>query len=148
MRSMTPRPTQTFHPGPALRPAAALLDWLTQHGDPTAPTRAVFKLPVWLSFEDDLRLALGPAHVGLDGDADGALAVALDDGALATSLHDTALALFPRPASGGAVWVVGHLGPLVDIPGFTDPDRPTLAVLRVLGAASPSDDARAYLAAP
>jgi hypothetical protein len=110
--------------GPTLQPSAQLLSWLEKNAKDEAGKRRVFRLPVVVRFEDEHRLALGPAYIGVSEESLGVdrVALALDDTGLKTSLLDHLNQRCAKPATGCALWLEGYWGPLVKAgPSFDPP---------------------------
>ena len=93
-----PSSEPTLEPGPALRPASALLAWLESSAGGDDDGRRLFRLPVVVRFEDRYRLALGAAHI-----AASTTAIAPDAIALAAYRADGGYAAFERARPGQVV---------------------------------------------
>jgi len=135
-----PTDTPDLVPGPPLSPAGPLLEWLEGVKAAAGP-RKLLRLPVVVRFEDDYRLALSEAVVGVSeaafDDAE-ALRLKLDDTGMGVSLLEAVKRLCTGLSC--AVWLEGHWGTLLTGPlarralagAGTDPRHP-FAVLRVQG---------------
>lgn len=134
--------------GPALQPAAVLLDWLERHARTETGTRRLFRLPVVVRFEDAYRLAIESAFIGTseaDRNSD-SVCLRLDDTGMGMSLVSQ---LGPYCAGSSRVcrvWLEGYWGRLVEVPlpeREGDVAGKPFAVLKVVGAVQgPPDAAR------
>jgi len=141
--------------GPPIRPAGPLLEWLSEVGDAPGPRR-LLRLPVVARFEDEFRLALSDAVVGMEAaalDDEAAIRLKLDDTGLGVALPSSLRKLSPERTS--VVWLEGHWGPLVQLPMLGlpggDDGRHTFAVLRVHGPVETpptGEEARVLVAPP
>jgi hypothetical protein len=109
--------------GPTIQPASQLLSWLEKNARDEAGNRRIFRLPVVVRFEDEHRLALGPAYIGVSEASLGSdrVALALDDTGLKVSLLDQLNQRCTRPATVCALWLEGYWGPLVQAGSSSDP---------------------------
>lgn len=130
---MTPKSEGAFVDGPAIAPASGLRAWLDGEIKSAKP-RPRIKLPVMLVWQDEHRLAIGRAFVGVSGDepAADAIRLELDDSGMGVSLKDQIRSKCPEGQAACGFWLEGHWGPLVSAgPSFAEPGTETFAVLAV-----------------
>lgn len=146
-----PSDEPTLEPGPALRPASALLAWLEASAGNDDGGRRLFRLPVVVRFEDRYRLGLGAAHIAASVNdlAPDAIALELDDTAMGIALLDQLRSRCPAGVDACAVWLDGYWGPLVTAMGGGDRGGDggealwPFAVLELHGMIDPTDAASA-----
>src|SRR5262245_37358401 len=84
------QPTQPVNmvEGPAIHPAGPLRDWLDKNAQTAAGRRQLFRLPVVIRFDDQHRLGISGAYVGVSEQDIGedALALKLDDSGMGVDL--------------------------------------------------------------
>lgn len=146
-----PSDEPTLEPGPALRPASALLAWLEASAGNDDGGRRLFRLPVVVRFEDRYRLGLGAAHIAASASdlTPDAIALELDDTAMGIALLDQLRSRCPAGVDACAVWLDGYWGPLVTAMAGGDRGEALwpFAVLELHGMIDPSDapSARPYV---
>lgn len=120
--------------GPPIRPASALLESIERHDTGSVGKRSRLRVPIVAFFEDEHRLALRRAVVGVSLEDSNEVALHLDDSGLGISLIDRLRRLCAADATTCAVWVEGYWGPLLEDPsaGSVRTQPPTMTVTDVL----------------
>ncbi len=120
---VTTESSTSYRPGPPIRPARILLDWLNGHGRSVQGNLVPLRIPVVVRFADANRLSIRDAFIGAPGSRPGedTIFLFLDDTGLGISLLSRLQSLFPGGVTSCAVWLEGHWGRLVDLPGEPEP---------------------------
>lgn len=106
---MKPKSESKMVAGPAIAPAAALLDWLENEVKPATPRKRI-KLPVVVKM-DEHRVSIVDAWVGGGEAPADAIRLKLDDTGMGVALKDQLRR--KCAAATCAVWLEGHWGALV-----------------------------------
>ncbi len=119
--SKHPTPPVKMIEGPAIDPSTPLLEWLNKNARFTSGQQRLFRLPVVVYFEDEYRLELGNAFIGVSEKnlAPDAIALSLDTGAMSMSLWSLLNERCPKASIACPVWLDGYWGSLF---AFSQPD--------------------------
>lgn len=98
--------------GLSIQPSGLLLEWLNKNALFASGQQRLFRLPVVVGFEDEHRLELGNAFIGVSEESLGedAIALSLDTGAMGVSLWSLLNERCPNTTIACAVWLDGYWG--------------------------------------